>query len=55
VIRNGFPGVKEGRVPRRGWKWGKPGRGGRSGPTLELCQALRAGCLLWTTTRSSGS
>ena len=21
-------------VARRGWKWGKPGRGGRSGPTL---------------------
>lgn len=43
------------RLPRRGWKSGKPGRGGRSGPTLELCQGLRAGCLLWTTTRSSGS
>lgn len=41
--------------PAGGWKSGKPGRGGRSGPTLELCQALPAGSLLWTTTRSSGS
>lgn len=43
------------RVPRTGWKWGKPGRAGRAGPTLKVCQALRDGCLLWTTTRSSGS
>lgn len=42
-------------VPRAGQKWGKAGRGGRCRPTLELCQARRVGCLLWTTTRSSGS
>lgn len=42
-------------IPLTGWKWGKPGRGGSGGPTLDLCRALRVGCLLWTTTRSSGS
>lgn len=51
VIPNGFG---EG-VARRGRKWGKAGRGGRCGPTLKGCQARRGGCLLWTTTRSSGS
>ncbi len=47
---NGFRwaegGVELGEVARTGWKWGKPGRGGAGGPTLELCQARPAGCLL---------
>src|SRR3954468_21384297 len=55
VIRNWFRGGAPGVGSRAGWKWGKPGRGGRSAPTLELCQARRGGCLFWTTTRSSGS
>src|SRR3954464_13642585 len=34
VFMNGFPGAGEEVAAPQGWKWGKPGRGSRSGPTL---------------------